>query len=242
MLLSITVPAYNEEKIIAECVRNLRAACSQVLPDGGSFEIIVVDNNSSDRTAELARAQGARVVFEPRNQIARARNCGARAASGEWLLFVDADSTVPPLLLRDTLQAIETGRVIGGGATLRFPPGAAWLMRFSAAAWNVISRLFRLAPGSYLFCHAEAFHEAGGFDETLYASEEIALSRELKRLASRRRLRFAILTRHPFLTSDRKWRLFGAGALLRGLFRFALAPRKSVRDRDRCDFWYDSRR
>ena len=89
--ISVIVPAFNEEKLIAETLRRIQAARSAFASLGWESEIVVCDNNSTDRTAELARAEGATVVFEPVNQIARARNTGASAATGDWFLFVDAD-------------------------------------------------------------------------------------------------------------------------------------------------------
>ncbi|MEE8141823.1 MAG: glycosyltransferase, partial [Planctomycetota bacterium] len=89
MKLSIIIPAFNEEKEIGPCLESVSQACADH-PD--SPEIIVVDNNSDDATATIARDSGASVVYEPINQISRARNRGARRATGEWLLFIDADS------------------------------------------------------------------------------------------------------------------------------------------------------
>ena len=70
----------------------MKSAAGAFVRRGWGVELIVCDNNSTDRTAEIARNAGARVVFEPVNQIARARNRGAAAATGDWLIFVDADS------------------------------------------------------------------------------------------------------------------------------------------------------
>src|SRR5947209_3808370 len=98
MKISIIVPAFNEEKLIKETLSRILAASESFSRQGYEFELIVCDNNSSDRTAELSRAMGARVVFEPINQIARARNAGAAAATGNWLLFIDADSHPDPEL------------------------------------------------------------------------------------------------------------------------------------------------
>src|SRR6266404_2621669 len=100
MKISVVVPAYNEEKLITDCLRSIRAAGAAFNEPAAesrgtchaSLELIVCDNNSTDRTAELARAEGAMVVFEPVNQIGRARNTGAAAATGDWLIFIDADS------------------------------------------------------------------------------------------------------------------------------------------------------
>ena len=197
---------------------------------------MVCDNNSTDRTADIARAAGARVVFEPVNQISRARNTGAASASGDWLLFVDADSSPSPALFADVLQTIEEGRWVGGGSTIALP-GAALGVRAWVAAWNGLSRALSWAAGSFLFCEARAFREAGGFSEQLYAAEEIDLSRRLKR-----RGRFVILHRHPLLTSDRKARLYSWREHLAFLFRFLASGGRALRRRDSCSVWYDGRR
>ncbi|HLQ78078.1 MAG TPA: glycosyltransferase, partial [Terriglobia bacterium] len=87
MKISIVIPAFNEERLIGKTLACVRDAISEFTRRGWESELIVCDNNSTDRTAEIARAAGAEVVFEPRNQISRARNAGARRASGEWLIF-----------------------------------------------------------------------------------------------------------------------------------------------------------
>ena len=92
MKISVIVPAFNEERLLQGTLRSIRAAMAAFDRRGWMSELIVCDNNSTDRTAEIARAEGATVVFEPFNQIARARNAGAAHASGDWLVFVDADS------------------------------------------------------------------------------------------------------------------------------------------------------
>ena len=105
--ISIIVPAFNEAKRISSCIQSIRAAAN--LQPGDETELIVVDNNSRDSTAEIAAREGARVVFEPNNQISRARNAGARAATGDWLLFIDADSQLNAGSFRGVLQAIGSG-------------------------------------------------------------------------------------------------------------------------------------
>ena len=94
---SVIIPAYNEEVLLAGTIAEIRRVMDDLLPIDG--EMIVVDNNSVDRTPKIATDAGARVVFEPINQISRARNAGAREAKGKYLFFVDADTVVPfPLL------------------------------------------------------------------------------------------------------------------------------------------------
>ncbi len=87
MKLSVIIPAFNEEKYIERCVGSIVRALEVHAARLADMEIIVTDNNSTDATAEVARRAGAEVVFEPVNHISRARNAGARVATGEWLLF-----------------------------------------------------------------------------------------------------------------------------------------------------------
>src|SRR2546426_6022098 len=120
----------------------MRSAMEAFAERGWPAELIVCDNNSDDRTAEFARAAGAVVVFEPVNQIARARNRGAAAATGDWLVFVDADSHPGTDLFDAVATQIESGSCLAGGCTVKLLghyPLASSITRL----WNVISRAFR---------------------------------------------------------------------------------------------------
>ena len=112
MHLSIIIPAFNEESLITQCLKSVTDSLAVNRSAGFSYEIIVVDNNSTDNTAKLSKRQHARVVFEPVNHIGRARNAGAAAATGDWLLFVDADSLLNPGMITDILQMIESGKYV----------------------------------------------------------------------------------------------------------------------------------
>ena len=99
MKLTIIVPAFNEEAYVAPTLGAIRAAVERARAESDvDADIIVVDNASTDRTADVARDLGAEVVREPVQGIARARNAGARRATGDVLVFFDAD--VPDLRLR----------------------------------------------------------------------------------------------------------------------------------------------
>lgn len=232
MKVSVVVPAYNEEKLLGEALRAIREAMA-VFPDA---ELIVCDNNSTDRTAEIARAAGAKVVFEPLNQISRARNAGARAAEGDWLVFIDADSFPSPNLLLEVKNLIETGSVVGGGVTIS-PEGMPVAARVAVRAWNVMSRRLRWAAGAFIFVRADTFGAVGGFSEDLYASEELDLSRKLKRLG-----RVVILHRHPLRTSDRKAHLYSPKDYFRFMLKTLLTGGRTLRRREDCATWYDGRR
>ena len=110
MKVSIVVPAFNEEKMLPRSLSAIGEATSAFSKIGWETELVVCDNNSTDRTPDIAREKGATVVFEPVNQIARARNRGAAAATGDWLIFVDADSHPGIALFDAVADEIETGR------------------------------------------------------------------------------------------------------------------------------------
>lgn len=238
MQLSIIIPAYNEQRLLPGCLASVRTACAAV---GCDAELIVVDNNSTDATASVAESAGARVIFEPVNQIGRARNAGAAAAGGDWLLFLDADSTLEPALLAELLALTETGRVVAAGSTMRMPE-APWWGRAIVSAWNLLSQLCRWAAGSLLLCRADAFRELGGFDEQLYVAEEIDLCRRLKRWGRKRGLRLVILSRRPLQTSGRKFCLYTPSEILAQMLRLALRPLGALKDRAALSLWYGGRR
>lgn len=241
MKISVIVPAFNEELGLAASLRSIRAAMKAFEDAGWSSELIVCDNNSTDGTAVIAREAGAEVVFEPVNQISRARNTGAAQATGDWLLFVDADSHPSWDLCADVVNTISSGRCVAGGSTVCFEQPDA-VVAFAGSSWNAISRVTRWVAGSFIFCNATVFREIGGFSQELYAAEEIEFSRRVKRAARRRGQRIAILHRHPLLTSARKATLYTQRELLGFLARTIVRRGRTLRSAEECFSWYDGRR
>jgi glycosyltransferase involved in cell wall biosynthesis len=233
LLISFIVPAYNEEVMIGATVRALQAAAGAM---DVRYEVIVVDDASTDRTADIARASGAAVVRANLRQISAVRNAGARAARGDLLIFVDADTLVPEETLRQTLSVIESGAA-GGGA--RVSMDAHGTSRWMKALANFMCWiLFRLgyAGGCYVFARREAFDAVGGFDERYFASEEIHFRNALKRHG-----RFAMVPA-AVISSGRKMRLFTAGQLLRQTLSFGVRGFSALRRRDGLELWYGGQR
>ena len=231
-MISLIMPAHNEATLLAETLRILRASAEML---GEPYEIIVVDDASTDQTPEIARAHGASVVATNRRQIGAVRNVGAAASSGEILIFVDADTHVPPQTLRAAVAAVRAGAA-GGGAALR--PDAQtpfWLAKLAGLTVAVM-RLARWAAGCFVFARRDAFVAVGGFDERYYATEEIVLSQALKK-----RGRFVIL-RESVITSGRKGHLYGPGHLFVLLWRLIRGGRAQLQRREGLDLWYDGRR
>jgi glycosyltransferase involved in cell wall biosynthesis len=231
-VISFIIPAYNEELLLPRSLSALRAAAEAV---GEPHEMIVVDDASADRTAVVAEAYGARVVRVAHRQIAATRNSGARDAKGDVFVFVDADTLVNPAVVRAAVEALRGG-AIGGGCELRFDGRLPIWARLLVSSFRPVYRVARMASGSFLFCTRQAFEATGGFDETLFAAEEAAMSRALHRQG-----RFVVL-RETVLTSGRKLRAYSAWEILRLLSRLAFLGRKAVRDRQGLEIWYGARR
>ena len=231
-MISFIVPAHDEAQLIGDTLAALHEAALG-LP--GGYEIVVVDDASADATAQIAASHGARVVAVQYRHIAATRNAGARAARGEMLVFVDADTLVDARVVRAALAALQSDAA-GGGVAVRLRGDLAWHERAGVAWFVWLFRVTRIAPGCFLFCTRAAFDAAGGFDETYYAGEDVALSRALARQG-----RFVIL-REAVHTSGRKLRTFSLGEHLRFLLRFARRGRRMLRSRRDLDLWYGERR
>ncbi|MGP8019858.1 MAG: glycosyltransferase [Limisphaerales bacterium] len=238
--ISIVVPAFNEERLLGQSLTQMKSAAGVFVGQGWGVELIVCDNNSTDRTAEIARSAGALVVFEPVNQIARARNRGAAAATGDWLIFVDADSHPSAGLFEEVAEQIRSGRCLAGGTTVRMDEKH-WVAEFSTRLWNYTSRIGRWLAGSFIFVEAAAFRELGGFNNELFAAEELDLSRRLKQRSRETGRRVVILHRHPLVTSARKMRLYTVWDHLK-LLAHVLVNRRALTRRESCTLWYDGRR
>jgi glycosyltransferase involved in cell wall biosynthesis len=231
-MLSIIIPAHNEELLLGRTLDALVAATRAL--DHPS-EIIVVDDASTDRTAAIAAEYGVRVIHVTHRQIAATRNAGAREASGDMLLFVDADTLVNEFTLRAAVTAMQKGAV-GGGCRFRFEGRLPLYGRLMQSLAMPLYNMAKLASGCFLFCKREAFETVGGFDEKLFAAEEAYLSRALHK-----RGRFVIL-RESVLTSGRKLRTYSAGEVLRLFGGILLSGPKAVRKREGLDIWYGVRR
>jgi len=232
---SIIIPAYNEEAYLPQALASAYTAMAAVR---GTGEVVVVDNNSNDRTADIARSMGAVVVHEPINQIARARNTGARTAQGHSLIFMDADTTLHSALLEAALQNLGSGHIVGGGTLFVFNRPLDVSTQKALDLWHGFSRRLNIASGCFVYCTKAAFEAVGGFSERVYASEEIWFSLRMHLWARRHGKRFRVITNQPVVTSIRKLDWFSptyllVSSLVLTLFPFALFSRRL------CNIWYD---
>jgi glycosyltransferase involved in cell wall biosynthesis len=232
---SIIIPAFNEEEYLHKTLTSLKESMNSFSEFCG--EIVVTNNNSTDRTAAIAEEFGARVIFEEHRQISRARNAGAKEALGRYLIFIDSDTTISPVLLKKTLRYLGSGEFCGGGTIVEFDGHVPFMAKCGLKLWVFLSRTFQWACGAYVFCTREAFIETGGFDERYYASEEIHFSRALRRWGQKKGKRFIILE-EPIISSSRKLVWYSTWELLImnfGLFLYL----KPFQNRYACyKMWY----
>jgi len=172
-LISVVVPALNEEIVLGRCLASL---ARQKLP-ADLFEVIVVDNGSTDRTREIARGFGssmALTVLERSGvRISALRNFGASMASGEYLAFLDADCVAPAHWLQQIADLLHADdfRIIG--AQYRIPASSSWVARaWYGDLWRLKDGPVSYVPGGDLAISRELFMKLGGFDETIVTSED----------------------------------------------------------------------
>jgi glycosyltransferase involved in cell wall biosynthesis len=231
-MLSFVVPAYNEEKCLPATLESIHAAARAL---GIDYEIVVADDASTDATAALAATHGAKVASLSNRQIAKTRNGGARAATGDRLIFVDADTRVTLEVVRAAMASLDAGAV-GGGARVRLdeaaPPYARWLLRMVVGPMVWLN----LAAGCFVYCRRDALEAAGGWDERHFAGEEIMLSFALRKVG-----RFVML-REEVVTSSRKFHSRSLAESLWIMTKLAIQGMRGVRRRESTSFWYDGRR
>jgi glycosyltransferase involved in cell wall biosynthesis len=223
--LSLVIPAYNEARYLPRLLASLAAARERFTAAGGTMEIIVADNMSTDGTARVAEAGGARVVRVERRRIAAARNGGAAAARGSILAFLDADTVrVQPDTFVAITRALADPRVVGGATGCSLERRSVGLALTYALMVPMV-----WATGfdtGVVFCRARDFRQVGGYPEDLRLAEDVAFLARLWRLGRSRGQRLRRLRRHKVVASTRKfdehgdWHYFGflwrAPALLFG--------------------------
>jgi glycosyltransferase involved in cell wall biosynthesis len=232
---SVIIPAYDEQALLPATLDALQNAMEAIDMVG---EVIVADNNSHDRTAEIARKHGAIVVFEPMNQISRARNAGAKAARGRYLIFLDADTILSTALLQKALNNLSSGACCGGGAKVLYEGELPGIVRGVTELWNRFSIGFGMAAGCYVYCLKDAFDAVGGFSQNVYASEEIWFSWKLRAWGKQRHMDFRIIGDPPLITSSRKLKWFSLLGMFGMLMVFSFFP-FAVRYRPLCRLWYE---
>ena len=207
MKFSVVIPAYNEEKFLPRLLDSIEVARLNYSGGRDQVEVVVADNNSTDRTAEVARQHGARVVHVAKRRIAAARNGGARAATGEILCFIDADSAVHPQTFNEIERVMSTGHYVAGSTGVTLERKSLGLM-VTYCAFMPFVILTGIDTG-VVFCRREDFEAVGGYDESRLYGEDVLLPMALRRLGRKRGQRLTRIPKAKALGCTRKFDQFG---------------------------------
>ena len=177
--VSVIIPAHNEERHIAKCL-------DSVLKTGWPremLELLVIDHSSTDRTAKLAQAAGARVLPLSTGKIGSVRNAGLAAAKGQFVAYVDGDCTVPATWLQAAIGLLQSDQSIGavGGPCLS-PADGTWVERSiapSAIDSGLARRVKAIATSSFI-ARTSLLRDIGGFDERLISGEDDDMSNRIR--------------------------------------------------------------
>ena len=207
MKLTVIVPAFNEQAYLASTLDSIEAAAAYLRTRSNvDIDMIVVDNNSNNRTVAIARGKGATVVHEPVQGIARARDAGARHAEGDILVFIDADVIVPHTMLDAVHATMSDPSCVGGGVDVDYRP-LRLSIRLYLRAWGFLGHITGMVQGATQFCRKSVFEKIGGYDEKAWIGEDVDFYWSLRRVRQGRASHGAVHTkpaRAAFLPSLRQ--------------------------------------
>ena len=197
--ISVIIPAHNEEKYIRRCIHSIKKADERFK---GNTEIIVVCNRCTDKTAQIAKENGARVLYNEDRCIAKVRNAGIEAANGKIIVTIDADNRMTPGTLNEIYRLLKSGRYIGGGAPIRFE-------RYSFPLWcnDIFCRVSFMITGLYsgiFWAKKETFDAIGGFVDKK-AMEDVATAKLLKQYGKKKGKKYTTLKKNVLINSTRKY-------------------------------------
>jgi len=185
MDVSLIIPAYNEEQYIGATLESVKRASRHAFGGKAAIETIVVDNASTDGTAAVAISYATKLVRESHRNVARARNAGASAATGDVLVFLDADTLVPERFFSRITEVMRDSQCLGGSPDIKHVSKRRWVRGY-LALWRCVGRIAGMAQGAAQFCRRDAFASVGGYDERLFMGEDVDFYWRLRKFAKRR--------------------------------------------------------
>ena len=214
-VFTVVVPAHNEEKYVVRCINSIKRAADHC---GRPVEIIVVCNRCTDKTMELAQANGARTLTNEQRCIAAVRNTGIKAARGRYILTIDCDNRMTKGTIKEAYRLLKSGKYIGGGAPIRFE-------RYSLPLYlnDYMCRGAFALTGLYcgmFWASKQTFEAVGGFADKR-AMEDVQTAKNLKAYGKKLGKKYGCLKRNYLINSTRKWDDMGDWLYIRLLFENA---------------------
>ena len=214
-VFTVVVPAHNEEKYVVRCINSIKRAADHF---GRPVEIIVVCNRCTDKTMELAQANGARTLTNEQRCIAAVRNTGIKAARGRYILTIDCDNRMTKGTIKEAYRLLKSGKYIGGGAPIRFE-------RYTLPLYlnDYMCRGAFALTGLYcgmFWASKQSFEAVGGFADKR-AMEDVQTAKNLKAYGKKLGKKYGCLKRNYLINSTRKWDDMGDWLYIRLLFENA---------------------
>ncbi len=191
-IFSIVIPAHNEEKFISRCLQSV-----SILNDSDQIkEVIVVNNASTDQTGDMVKRDFPRVklINEPRKGLTIAYNRGAKAAKGDILVFIDADSILPPNHLSKIIKALEQDpNIIAVSGPYVYKDGGLFCAIVTRFAYTfivtpadfILNRLLKISAfiaSGNLAIRKKAFDQVGGFNENIFYGLEADFTQRIRKI------------------------------------------------------------
>jgi glycosyltransferase involved in cell wall biosynthesis len=202
MKTSVIIPAYNEEESLPQTLKQIVKGLSAMTAPS---ELIVVDNDSQDRTKEIAEDFGAIVLREQEHCISRVRNTGARNSTGEVLIFIDADTLVPENLFQKIAEVMKDEKCLGGAVAVGYPEFQRKWMKYYLSGWKFWGNIFNMKQGAAQFCRKEVFTEQEGYDESVFMGEDVEFYWRLSKFAGKSDGYLSFIESPKVITSTRRF-------------------------------------
>ncbi len=237
MKISIIIPLFNEEVLIAETLQSIMKAKTNFEQESNNvLEVIIVDNNSTDSSVDICKKYNVNIVTEKIHNIAKVRNTGAKYATGDVLCFLDADSTVSSNIFSLIKERMCSEDYIGGGTKFKLDKNNLFFKLIYIGS-NIFTRIFNLS-GVLIYINKEDFEKLGGFNEKYYAAEDIDFVLKMKDLGKVYNKKFSNIQQGYVVTSSRK---FKTVTLKDIVLQGGLLLHKSLRENpSMCQQWYNA--
>lgn len=209
---SVLIPAHNEERYIGQCLDSIVAASEHFAKQ---VEVIVILNRCTDRTEDIAKSYNCVIVYDDRKNLSQIRNSGAKAARGEILVTIDADSRMTSNMLTEIAEHLATNIYIGGGVQPKFERTSLGII--ASTMMLVIPMLFKYGPISIgiFWCYKKDFDAIGGFNENMLMAEDADFAKRLKTWGQQNNKKYGTIKKAQMITSCRKFDQGGDWILVR---------------------------
>ncbi len=231
-LISVCIPAHNEEKYIGACLASIKNATEHIKPS--TVEVIVCLNRCTDKTERIARSYGALIVKENEKNIAKITNTAARQARGKIIVTIDADSRMSPNMLLEVVEMLKTGRWIGGGSSIKLERMSVGIAVSTIVIVPIILIKYRTVSAGLFWLNKKDFDAIGGFNESLVSVQDLDFARRLKIHGRKNGKQLTTIRRAHIKTSSRKFDDFGDWHMLKDArltFKLLTGRNREIADR-----------